>query len=72
MKSDGFAGDRRLPAVRRVALSLHRVTVTPYHCLINAGEVATALATNSLRHGSLLSPAAALLDQIKRRRRSLL
>ena len=72
MELDRLAGDRRLPAVRRVALSLHRVTMTLYHCPVNAGEVATALATNSLRRGSLLSPAAALLDQIKRRRRSLL
>jgi hypothetical protein len=72
VEPDRLAGDRRLPAVRRVALSLHRIAVTPYHCLINAGEVATALATNSLRHDSLLSPAAALLDRIKRRRRSLL
>jgi hypothetical protein len=72
VKSDGFAGDRRLPVVRRVALSLHRVTVTPYHCLINVDEVATELATNSLRHGSLLSPAAVLLDQIERHRRSCL
>jgi hypothetical protein len=72
VEPDRLAGDRHLPAVRHVALSLKRVTVTPYHCLINAGEVATVLATNSLRHGSLLSPAATLLDQIKRRRRSLL
>jgi hypothetical protein len=72
VEPDRLAGDRRLPAVHRVALSLHRVTMTLYHCPVNAGEVATVLATNSLRRGSLLSPATALLDQIKRRRRSLL
>jgi hypothetical protein len=64
MEPDRLTGDRRLPAVRRVALSLHRVTVTPYHCLINAGEVATVLATNSPRPPSSSFPAAARPPQI--------
>jgi hypothetical protein len=59
VEPDKPAGDLRLPAVRRVALSLHRVTVTPYHCLINAGEVATAVDTNSLRQCFLLPQTAA-------------
>jgi hypothetical protein len=45
--ADKLTGDRRLPAVRRVAQPFHRVAVTPHCCLINAGEVATAWDTNS-------------------------
>jgi hypothetical protein len=45
--ADKLTGDRRLPAVRRVAQPFHRVAVTPHCCLINAGEVATAWDANS-------------------------
>jgi hypothetical protein len=41
--------NHRLPALRRVALPFHRVVVTPYCCLINAGEVATTGDTKSRR-----------------------
>jgi hypothetical protein len=41
--------DRRLSAVCRVAQLFHRVAVTRYYCQIGAGELATALATNSPR-----------------------
>jgi hypothetical protein len=44
-----LAGDRRLLALRRVALTFHRVAMTPYTRPIVDGELATALATNSPR-----------------------
>jgi hypothetical protein len=43
----GSPVNRRFSALCRVALPFHRVAVTPYRCLINAGEVATTVDTNS-------------------------
>jgi hypothetical protein len=54
----GLSVNRRLSALCRVALPFHRVVVTPYRSLINAGEVATTVATNPRRQYSSLSPAA--------------
>ena len=51
--------NHRLPALRRVALPFHRVAVAPYSRQIIAGELATTVDTNPLRHGSSLSPTAA-------------
>jgi hypothetical protein len=43
----GSPVNRRLSASCHVALPFHHVAVTPYRCLINAGEVATTVDTNS-------------------------
>jgi hypothetical protein len=69
---DYLAGDRRFPASRRVALSLHRAVVTPLGHPIVDGELATAVATYSPRHLRFYLLPPALSGQIKRRRRSLL
>jgi hypothetical protein len=54
----GSPVNRRLPALRRVALPFHCVAVAPYSRQIIDGELATTEDTNSLRQGSPLSPAA--------------
>jgi hypothetical protein len=53
----GSPVNRRLSASCHVALPFHHVAVTPYRCLINAGEVATTVDTNSQSRWSSLSPA---------------
>jgi hypothetical protein len=55
----GSPVNHRLPALRRVALPFHRVAVTPSRCLLNAGEVATTVDTNSPHSRSSSPPAAA-------------
>jgi hypothetical protein len=39
--------NHRSPALCRVSQPRHRIAVTPYRCLINAGEVATTVDTDS-------------------------
>ena len=58
---DYLAGDRRFPALCRVSKPFHRVAMTPSTRPIVAGELATAVATNSPHLRSSLSPAAAHL-----------
>jgi hypothetical protein len=43
----GSPVNRRLSALCRVAPPFHHVAMTPYRCLINAGEVATTVDTDS-------------------------
>jgi hypothetical protein len=56
-----LAVDRRFPAICRVSKPFHRVAMTPSTRPIVAGELATAVATNSPHLRSSLSPAAAHL-----------
>jgi hypothetical protein len=49
VEPDKPAGDRRLPALRRVALPFHRVAVASYCRQIIAGELATTWDTNSYK-----------------------
>jgi hypothetical protein len=58
---DYLAGDRRFPVLCRVSKPFHRVAMTPSTRPIVAGELATAVATNSPHLRSSLSPAAAHL-----------
>ena len=52
---DKNAGDRRLLALRRVALTSHRVAVASYCRQIIAGELATTVDTDSRGQCLLLS-----------------
>jgi hypothetical protein len=67
-----LAGERRLPAVRRVSQPFHHIAVAPYHCLINAGEPAMAMDTNSPRQVLLHLRLPVLLDQIGHHHLSIL
>ena len=49
VESDSFAGDRRLPALRRVSNPFHRITITCSHSSLITGAIATALDTKPLR-----------------------
>jgi hypothetical protein len=57
----GSPVNRHLSALCHVALPFHHVAVTPYRCLINAGEVATTEDTNSRHRYSSSSPAASVI-----------